>query len=297
MDQAPSQPETLPGTLPRGLACLHCHYDLTGLNWGARCPECGYPAPSTWPTISLIEAHPAFISHLHDRFRDLWNLDAAIAGSLLLLAGCWLASMYGLFNLPRWDLALAITMMAVYVVLLVCAIMLPIALLRMSRKHRNARKDLDYPHRKVIARSFIFAVGPLFFLVLASPLILATGSGAMCILIVALVVSAVAALCLIINTFEHATATIERTGNDPRWTSAQRIFGVTMAVWPVVGLAIGSTLGWQGVGLAALVFVALLCITHALHMRRAQRYVHQTFRTRFPKPPKKRGRTSRPTSP
>lgn len=283
------EPEDPPvGTLPRGLACLHCQYDLTGLDWGARCPECGYPAPKTWPTISLIEAHPAFISHLHDRFRDLWNLEAAIAGSLLLLAGDWLASMYGLVNKPGWDMAFVLTMLGAYIVLFVCAIMLLINLMRMSKKHRNARKDLDYPHRKVIARGFIFLVAPPFLLVLASPVVLATGSGTMCAFIVAVTISLIAAVCLVINTFEHATATIERTGSDPRWTSPQRIFGITTTLWPLVGLTVGGILGWQGVGVAALLFLALLLTTHALRMRQAQKCVYKTFRTRFPKPPRKR---------
>ncbi|MEQ8318275.1 MAG: hypothetical protein RIE77_05225 [Phycisphaerales bacterium] len=263
------------GHMPSGLTCLHCRYDLGGLDWGHRCPECGFPAPTSWPTPSLIEAHPAFIAHLHGRFRDLWHVDACIAASSLLTASAVTRSM--LLPHSQWN-GIALLLGAIF--LFTGGLYGCIALARLSTAHRNARKDLDLPHRRAILWSFVLTVAPFGVLVLAVFFAFVVLSGIWCIIVPTLLTSAIAVICLLVNTGEHASTTIERTGNSPRWTRTERTTGFVTACWPIAILFFWAYLGGAGVFVAILVFVALLCFTHGLRMRHAQKFVLCTLRDR-----------------
>ncbi|MEQ9096204.1 MAG: hypothetical protein RIE32_08080 [Phycisphaerales bacterium] len=263
------------GHMPPGLACIDCRYDLGGLAWGTRCPECGFPAPAAWPTSALGEAHPAFIAHLHDRFRDLWHVDACLAFGLLLLALVVL-----LEALLPTSPASGVLALVGAVCLVASSVYGCIALARLSTSHRNARMDLDLPHRKAILWSFVFTVAPLGMLVLSVFFAFIMLAGTWCIVVPAMLTSAIAAICLLVNTADHASTTIERTGNSPRWTRAELAAAVATACWPIAILMLWAYLGGAGVAISVLLLVAMLCVTHALRMRHAQEVVRLTLRQR-----------------
>lgn len=266
-----------PDTIPPGLACIGCRYDLAGLPWGTPCPECGYRAPKKWPTISLDEAHPAFLIHLRDRFKGLASAQACITlgftGITIAIVISGIRTIQDTGALIGWGAG---------AILLLGLILLTIELVHLALPHKHRRPNLDFPHGKPIAWSLGISAGSLCLLPILAPLVFAIAPWSLrgCAVIPLLSIGAIAAISLLYHTFSHASTTIERCGQSPAWSSPQRIIAVVLVIWPstlVYALASSSDVGvWTSV----FVFGAFLAVLHGLRMRRAHRVVAELFRSR-----------------
>lgn len=58
-------------TIPSGVACAGCGYDLAGLPRGGVCPECGLDVPASWPVWDLRQCAKPYVEHVHDEMRML----------------------------------------------------------------------------------------------------------------------------------------------------------------------------------------------------------------------------------
>lgn len=65
-------------TIPAGIACTGCEYELAGLPRGGVCPECGLAVPASWPVYDLHECARPYVVHVLDELRMLnWATLAA----------------------------------------------------------------------------------------------------------------------------------------------------------------------------------------------------------------------------
>lgn len=264
-------------TIPPGLSCIGCRYDLAGLPWGAVCPECGYRAPKTWPTIALDEAHPAFVIHMGDRFKSLSGAQAIItlgfAGLAIAMVISGIRTIQDMGPLIGWVSG---------AVLFVGLIRLAIELVHLAIPHKNRRPRLDFPHSKAITWSLGISAGSLCLLPVLAPMVFALAPWSLmeCAVIPVLSISAIASVSLLYHTFAHASTTIERCGESPAWSSPQRIIVVVLIVWPSTLIYAWASSSDTGVVIALLVFGAFLAALHALRMRRAHRAVAELLRRR-----------------
>lgn len=266
-------------TIPPGLACIGCRYDLAGLPWGTPCPECGYRAPKKWPTISLDEAHPAFLNHQRDRFQGLASAQACIA---LGFAGITIAIVIVISGMRKIQDTGTLIGWSSGAILLVGLILLTIEVVHLALPHKHRRPNLDFPHGKPIAWSIGIGAGSLSLLPVLAPLVFAIAPWSLmgCAVIPLLSIAAIAAISLLYHTFAHASTTIERCGESPAWSSPQRIIAVILVIWPsTLVYALASTSD-VGVWISVLVFGAFLAALHVLRMRRAHRAVAALLRRR-----------------
>ena len=71
-------------SLPAGVLCVRCAYDLGGLSPDGVCPECGLDARASWPVWDLRACHRVYVEHLAEEFRMLhW---VALASWVVLMA-------------------------------------------------------------------------------------------------------------------------------------------------------------------------------------------------------------------
>ena len=264
-------------TIPPGLECTGCRYNLAGLSWGTPCPECGYRAPKAWPTISLDEAHPALTTHLGDRFNGISRAQSTIT---LGFAGFTIAIFVsGIRTIQDAGPLIGLVSAAIF---LVGLILLTIDLVHLAIPHKNRRPNLDFPHGKAITWSLSISAGSLFLLpVLAAAMFaIAPWSVTGCVVIPLLAISAIALISLVYQTFAHASTTIERCGESPAWSSPQRIIVVVLIIWPATFVYAWASSSHTGVAISVLVFGAFLAALHALRMRRAHRAVAELLRRR-----------------
>ena len=265
-------------TMPPGFACVECRYDIAGLPWGAHCPECGYPTPPTWPTTALIEAHPAFVRFLRDRFRGIARAQLCNAVSLAGLAMAVVISLTPSLE----QIGILLGWIAV-VLLLFGLVLLAIDLVHLAISHRKRRPNLDFPHGKAITLSTVLGLASLLalpFFAVAS-FAMAPWSLMGCVVIPLLSISAISTVFLICNTFMHASTTMERCGESPKQTSPQRIIGIVLLIWPSTTIYAMAKSNDIGIGLSMLVFFALLATLHGLRMRSAQHVIAQVLRRRI----------------
>lgn len=65
-------------TIPAGVACAGCGYELAGLPRGGVCPECGLDVPASWPVWDLRRCAKPYVEHVQDELRMLnWATMAA----------------------------------------------------------------------------------------------------------------------------------------------------------------------------------------------------------------------------
>ncbi|MEQ8316726.1 MAG: hypothetical protein RIE77_12705 [Phycisphaerales bacterium] len=65
-------------TIPAGVACTGCRYELAGLPRGGVCPECGLDAPASWPVYDLRRCARPYVANVLDELRVLnWVTIAA----------------------------------------------------------------------------------------------------------------------------------------------------------------------------------------------------------------------------
>lgn len=266
-------------TIPQGLSCAGCRYDLTGLAWGTRCPECGFNIPDAWPTDALSEAHPAFLRSTRNQFGGLIIADAVILAGLLCLGAAnaiIVRNQFHNYPAPRIGFliigGLLISAVGIILGFNFAGVM--------SRRHPNSRPDLDQPGRRGIAKSFWWCAGPLLIVLL---LTVATGGQAACLILVALLISLPSGGILVYFLFEHATSVIKRCGHNPRWSGLQ-VSVVTSTGITVFALAISLISNRAMSPLLVLASLALITITHALRMRQAQRHVARVI-TEADQPP------------
>ena len=255
-------------TIPQGTACLNCRYDLAGLPWASRCPECGYRGPTHWPTGDLHEAHPAFIRTTHKQLRGLMTADWA---SLLGLACLVLAYLVGvLFRSHPAASSLAEILILVGGVMLIAGVLTGVLFAGyVGWRHRRARPSFDQPRRITISMAFWWCVAPIG---LTFVLTIISGGTAACLLIVTGPISIASGVMLYFAMFEHATSVIERCQGDIRWTTLEKGFGYgSLPCFVMIGVSLPfvpwASPSWLAAGLAMLV------ITRLLRLRRAARCV------------------------
>lgn len=266
-------------TIPQGLSCAGCRYDLTGLSWGGRCPECGFKIPDTWPTDALVEAHPAFLRSTRNQLRSLVIADAVILAGLLSFAtanGIIVRSQIYHHPAPR----IGFLIIGGLLLSLVGMTLGFIFAGTISRSHPNARPDLDQPGRRGIAKSFWWCAGPLLLVLV---LTVATGGQAACLILVALLISVPSGGILVYCLFEHATSVIKRCGHNPKWSSIQ-LATAYGALASIIALPLSFTGSRIGLAPTVLAGTALLVLAHALRMREAQHHVAR-FITEADQPP------------
>lgn len=266
-------------TIPQGLSCAGCRYDLAGLAWGSRCPECGFEIPDDWPTDALAEAHPAFLRSTRNQFGGLIIADAVILAGLLCLGAAnaiIVRSHFYNYPAPRIGFliigGLLISAFGIILGFNFAGVM--------SRRHPNARPDLDQPGRRGIAKSFWWCAGPLLLVLL---LTVATGGQAACLILVALLISLPSGGILVYCLFEHATSVIKRCGHNPKWSRIQlaTAYGTLASIIALPFSFTGSRIGLAPTILAG---TALLVLAHALRMREARRHVARVI-TEADQPP------------
>ncbi len=264
----PPAPDPISGNIPTSLECASCKYDLEGLFWGAPCPECGYRAPTTYPTNALREAHPGFIRSTRNQLRGMVLADATtIAG----LASGVIAYGVAVVLYPGSDRAQVVWLLWLLGLVGIVVAMLAMIVIAglMSRRHPYARADLDQPNRKGLTKAYWWCVGPIGAGLL---LTIVSGGAAGCMLLIAIPISLAAAGVLAYSLFEHNTSIITRCRMDPAWTPAQSLLGYGSILFFVLFAVAIPVLPLATIPLVA-TGIVMLFVTHALRTRMAERCV------------------------
>lgn len=267
----PQGQDPIPGPITLSLKCAGCQYDLAGLPWGAPCPECGYRAPTTYPTTALREAHPRFIRSTRNQLFGLIIADAIIIAGLACFAVAYLVA---ILLFPMSDNAAAWVLYLLGLVAIALGLLLTLILAGMiGKRHPNTRPDLDQPKRKGFAKAFWWCVGPFGgALILA----LATGGATSCLLLIAIPISIASAGVLAFSLFEHNTSVISRCRTDPSWTLTHNLLGYG-SILAFVLFAIAIPVLVQATVPFMLTGCAMLVLTHALRTRMAERSVRRVL--------------------
>lgn len=253
--------------IPQGVACASCKYDLAGLAWGVPCPECGYRAPTTYPTDALREAHPRFIRSTSSQLRSLFVSDMVLLSGLALVATAYTIAVLLYPTSHRVPVELLLVLGAILLLLGFLAGLVISGTI--VRKHRFARATLDQPTRKSVAKAYWWCVGPTG---IAIVLTLATGGIAGFLLLIAIPISVASAGVLAFCLFEHTSSIIKRCGVNPSWTPFELVLGYgSILVFAMVAVSIGVLI--QASLLLVLLGLAMLVVVHAKRLRVAQRCV------------------------
>lgn len=266
-------------SIPMGTACLNCRYDLGGLAWQVRCPECGYSAPATWPTGDLDEAHPAFIRTVRHQLRGLISADYTVLFGLACLAAAYLVTTlrYGQSRYSQLGGLLTI----VGFLALAAGLLLGVLFAGyIAWPHRNARPKLDQPGRKAISMAFWWCVGPP---VVGTLLTVVSGGLAACLLLLAIPISLVSASILFYGLFEHASSVIVRSKGDPNWTGLERSLGYGTLI-PFMFAAMSLLFMPRAIPLLILAGIIMLVLTHLLRTHKAARCLRGAITLEDPSP-------------
>lgn len=255
-------------TIPPGLTCVGCHYNLTGLAWGTRCPECGFKIPAAWPTDALSESHPAFIKHTHSQLRGLIIADAVVLIGLLCLASSY-AGFSNTNHLPGVRQFISLLAILGFIMVAIGGICALCCSALLAKHHRNARPTFDQPGRTGIAGSLLFFTIPLALSITIGFFFSIAGS---CLIAPALVVSLASGIVLYLCHFEYAKSVIERCGHNPRWSDLQVILATSIGIAAFVfAISLMSNRAYSVVFFLAI--LALIAMTHLARMTDAKNHV------------------------
>ena len=266
----PHEGDIKPDTMPPGFVCVVCRYDLSGLRWGARCPECGYLAPAGWPTDKLSEAHPAFVRATYRHIRGIVAANAIVLLALVALAGACFAAVLSQSGPDRWETAWWL-MMAGFITLAAGLVVGLVFAGLIGRRHRNARKRHDQPKRKSVSLPFWWCVGPPSATL---ALAIVTGGFGGLLFLITIPIAVASAGVLYYTLCEHAESLIRRCERDARWTWRERTIGwgslLAFVLSPVsMPFVIEATLPFLILGFAMLVTAHLLRMLKAARRVRA----------------------------
>jgi|GEM_PF-6854484 len=276
-------------TIPPGLTCVGCDYDLAGLPWGTPCPECGYRALTTEPTDALREAHPRFIRSALNQLRGLILADVIVLVGLALIASLVVATWLGA---PRTGSSRAIASLGTMGFPIV-AVGLAYGLVVcgfIGMRHRNARDELDQPTRASISKCFWWCVAPLGISIC---LTIVTSGAASCLVIITGPVSLACAGGMCSCLFSHANSITVRCGQNPSWSRLQ--YATAYGSLACLLLTPLTFIG-KPIALALLIIgvFALLLLTHALRTRMAERCVCRVLAEIHERPTTEVGRSPAP---
>ena len=201
-----------------GTACQLCGYDLGGLGWATRCPECGYRTPDRYLTGNLDEAHPAFIRATQRQLRGLMTSDCVVLIGLVCLIAAYARTMASPHHTVASSATLVISVCGGLA--LAAGVLLGVLFAGyIGHRSRYARPGFDQPRRNTVWTAFWWCVGPLAATV---ALTIISGGAAACLILVVVPVSIASGGVLYFAMFEHATSVMERCRVDPRWTRTER---------------------------------------------------------------------------